>query len=288
MDLKKINMGKICDFSRNSPILFSYGFTLLVVLLNQTFSSLLYLLLPHTLWMDILYQVLFILWPAALVLIFGFGFIFRQRGIRATIGAALPLFLVFGYFLYAKLAATVKNPGLQWKSELEIFFGVLLLFGVGFREEVLYRGVITNAIASKYTNSPKGLWITVLSAGAMFGIMHLGNMFQGVSFAGALFQSISALVGGLLLCAVYLRGGNIWVMILLHSLIDTAPLVDMLFTNGTAGDLAGLVSDYSLGPLQIMFLVFELLLAVFLLRKSKRQKIFDRIQQMKSSEMAKF
>ena len=70
MDLKKINMGKIRDFSRNSPILFSYGFTLLVVLLNQTFSSLLYLLLPHTLWMDILYQVLFILWPAALVLIF--------------------------------------------------------------------------------------------------------------------------------------------------------------------------------------------------------------------------
>ena len=114
------------------------------------------------------------------------------------------------------------------------------------------------------------------------------NVFQNVSFTGALLQSISAFIGGVFLCAVYLRGGSIWGMTLLHTLIDTPPLVKMLFTNNAAEDLSGLVSDYGLGLVQIIFLLFELLLAVFLLRKSKRQKIFDRIQQMKSSEMAEF
>jgi hypothetical protein len=37
MDLKKINMEKIRDFSRTSPIYFSLGFTLLAVLMNEAF-----------------------------------------------------------------------------------------------------------------------------------------------------------------------------------------------------------------------------------------------------------
>lgn len=39
MDLKKINLKQIRDFSRTSPIYFSLGFTLLVALLNQVFSN---------------------------------------------------------------------------------------------------------------------------------------------------------------------------------------------------------------------------------------------------------
>ena len=284
MDLKKINPGKIRDFSRTSPILFSLGFALLAGLINLKFSSLFFLLFPYNIGMNILNEVLCILWPAALAVFFGFRFLFRQRGIRATFGAALPMLLLFGYMLFSQLKITYTDPDTQWKSALEILWAILFLIGIGFREEVLYRGVITNAIALKYAGSTKGLWITALSAGAMFGAVHMLNVFQNVSFTGALQQSISAFIGGVFLCAVYLRGGSIWGMTLLHTLIDTPPLVKMLFTNNAAEDLSGLVSDYGLGLVQIIFLVFELLLAVFLLRKSKRQKIFDRIQQLKSSE----
>ena len=286
MDLKKINMGKIRDFIRTSPILFSLGFALLVGLVNLKFSSLFFLLLPENRWMNILNEVLCILWPAALAVLFGFGFIFRQRGIRATFGAALPMFLLFGYMLFSQVKITCTDPNTQWKSALEILWGILFLIGVGFREEVLYRGVITNAIALKYAGSTKGLWITALSAGAMFGAVHMLNVFTGASFSGALVQSIGAFSGGVFLCAVYLRGGSIWGMALLHTLMDTPPLVKMLFTNNAAEDLSGLVSSYGLGIVQIIFILFELLLAAFLLRKSKRQKIFDRIQQLKSSELA--
>lgn len=289
MDLKNVNVKKIREFSRYSPILFSLGFTLLAVLVHEAFSELSYLLFPHNTWGAILGEVLCIIWPVTLVVIFGFGFIFRQRGIRATIGAALPVFLLYGISVVAQLVTMADNPAASWKSGLEIFRGILLLLGVGFREEILYRGVIANAIARKYAVGTKGLWITVLSAGAMFGAMHLANMFHNVSFAGALTQAISTMASGVLYCAIYLRGGSIWGVALLHSMADTPGFAKILFAN-TAENLSavGMISGYRPDLTQIVYFVGELLMAAYLLRKSKRQNIFDRIQQLKSSERADF
>ena len=278
MDFKKINIKQIRDFSRTSPIYFSMGFTLLVALLNQIFMHLFYLL-PQNIWMDILNEVVFIIWPVALVVIFGYSFCFRQRGIRATFGASWLMFVFYGILVISQVGTKSSNPDTLWKSDLEIFYGILMLIGIGIREELLFRGVITNAIARKYGSTTKGLWITVLSAGAMFGAVHLSNVFTGASFTGALVQAIGCVGGGVLLCAIYLRGGSIWVMALLHSLRDTPGLVDMLFVNSPESQSATeIISGYNLTAIPIV--AVELLLAAFLLRKSKRQKIFDRILQM--------
>ena len=289
MDLKKINMGKIRDFIRTSPILFSLGFALLTLLVNAAFSELKSLLLPHNTWGGILEEVVSILWPAALAVIFGYGFIFRQRGIRATFGAAWLIFLFYGFLVISWIGMKIDNPATPWKSELEIFQGILALLGIGIREEVLYRGVITNAIARKYGSTTKGLWITALSTGAMFGAVHLTNVFHGVSFAGALTQAIGCIAGGVLFSAIYLRGGSIWVVALLHSLEDTPALLEMYFTNvaknATAAQVA-MMSSYRPDLTNVIVFVVQVLLAAFLLRKSKQQKIFDRIEHLKSSEMA--
>ena len=130
------------------------------------------------------------------------------------------------------MLSLLSNPATDWKSGPEIFLGVLMLIGVGFREEILFRGVITNAIARKYANSKKGLWITVLSAGAMFGAMHIANVFHNVSFEGALLQALSSFGSGVYYCAVYLRSGSIWGVAILHSLLDAAGAADVLFANG--------------------------------------------------------
>ena len=77
-------------------------------------------------------------------------------------------------------------------------------------------------------------------------------------------------------------------MALLHSLKDTSGFVDTLFIN-TAENLSevGIISGYQMSPIQIIFIAVDLLLAAFLLRKSKQQKIFDRIEKM-NSELAEF
>lgn len=287
MDLKKISLKQIRDFIRTSPILFSLGFSLLAMTMHLGFPRLLRLLLPQNTWGGIVEEVLCILWPVALAVLFGFGFIFRQRGIRATFGAALPVFLLFGFVLVCQLIVMGGDPAAQWKSDLEIFRSILLLLGIGIREEILFRGVNTNAVAFKYANSTKGLWITALSTGAMFGVVHLTNMFHGASFSGALVQAIGCVAGGVLYCAVYLRSGSIWGVALLHSLWDTPSSVKTLFTNAPDNlTLIDNISGYRMNLLPIIGIVLQLLLAAFLLRKSKRQKIFDRIEQLKSSAMA--
>ena len=290
MDMKNINKEKIRDFIRTSPILFSLGFTLLALLVGAAFTHLNSLLLPQNTWGGILDEVLHILWTIALAAIFGFGFIFRQRGIRATFGAAWLIFLFYGFLVISWIGMKIDNPATPWKSELEIFQGILALLGIGIREEVLYRGVITNAIARKYGSTTKGLWITVFSASTMFGAMHLSNMLYGVSFAGALTQAIGCIAGGVLYCAIYLRGGSIWVVALLHSLKDTPALLEMYFTNfakSATGAEVDMMSSYRPDLTNVIVFVVQVLLAAFLLRKSNRQKIFDRIEKM-NSELAEF
>ena len=286
MDLKKINMKQIREFSRTSPILFSLGFTLLSILVHETFSRILRLL-PDNVWMDILNELVFIIWPVALVLIFGFGFIFRQRGIRATVGAALPMFLGLGFMLVWQLVFMIRDPATEWKTPLEIFTKLLILLGVGFREEILYRGVVANAVARKYGSTTKGLWITAFCSGVMFASIHLTNVFHGVSLTGALMQTFSAIIGGVFFCAIYLRGGSIWGIALLHCLNDLFPVITSTFTNVEKNlSEVQIISSYRPGLIQIIFLAGYLLLAAFLLRKSKRQKIFDRIQKLNAAEEA--
>lgn len=272
-------MKKIRNFSRQSPILFGIGFTLLVILVHELFSSVCSLL-PESLVSLYIEELTFIVWPTALVLLFGFGFIFRQKGFGATIGAGLFRFLPSALWVIFQLFALCFTPGIEWKSDGEIILGVLMLVGVGFREEILFRGVITNAIARKYADSTKGIWITVLSSSALFGAMHMGNVFHGVTFQSALIQSISAIGGGAFFCAVYLRGGSIWAAALLHSVYNATATVDWLFTN-SSGDLSSTING--LGLQHAVLIVFDLLLVAFLLRKSKRQRILDRMQQLNES-----
>ena len=112
MDLKKINLKQIRDFSRTSPIYFSLGFTLLVALINQIFANLFHLL-PQNIWMDIFYEVVCIIWPVALVVIFGYSFCFRRRGIRATFGASWLIFVFYCILVISQVGIKSNNPDMK-------------------------------------------------------------------------------------------------------------------------------------------------------------------------------
>lgn len=272
-------MQKIHDFSRRSPVLFGAGFTLLVILVHELFAEIFYLL-PTSTTVDILSEVACIIWPTVLVLVFGFGYIYRKKGFWSAMGAGMFKIAPFFLSLVSSLIQMLSNPATPWKSGAEILLGVLMLIGVGYREEVLFRGVITNAIARKYADSTKGIWITVLSSSALFGAMHIGNILHGTSFQSALIQSFSAIGTGAFFCAVYLRSGSIWGIAWLHTLHNSAATLDVLFTN-SGGDLADVVNGLAgRGLVQTIIIVFDFIIVAFLLRKSKRQRILDRIQQL--------
>ena len=272
-------MQKIRDFSRHSPVWFGAGFTLLVILVHELVSQIFYLL-PSSTTADILLEVAFLIWPTVLVVLFGFGYIYRKKGFWSAMGAGMFKIAPFFLTVIFKLIQTLLDPATPWKSGAEILLGVLMLIAVGYREEVFYRGVITNAIARKYADSARGIWITVLSSSALFGAMHMGNVLHGASFQSALIQSFSAIGTGAFFCAVYLRSGSIWGVAWLHTLVNAAGAFEALFTN-SGGDLADVVNSLSgYGLVETIITVFDFIIVAFLLRKSKRQRILDRIQKL--------
>lgn len=272
-------MSKIRSFSQRHAVLFGILITLSVVVMTLLVGKL-HHLMPDTLLSSVAFEIITIIWPVALVLLCGYGFIFREKGFGATLKAGMLYLILYGLLLVMNILYLRSEPGNQWQTLPNILIGVLVMIGIGIREEVLFRGLVANALALRYGRSAKGIWAAAVLSGVMFGALHMLNLNAGVRPINALIQSIGASGIGIIFAAIYLRGGNIWVLILIHSLIDAASLFESTFIVSTLShsdqmnELSGLVL---IGTVPI-----ALLLSAFLFRKSKRPAILERLDGLRA------
>jgi membrane protease YdiL (CAAX protease family) len=103
----------------------------------------------------------------------------------------------------------------------EILFFLVLACLVGFVEEVVFRGLILQALA------PAGLWRAAILSSILFGMMHLLNLLFGADLVATLLQAAYATAMGFGFAAVTLRTGVLWPLIVIHALIDFAGFVTM-------------------------------------------------------------
>ena len=90
---------------------------------------------------------------------------------------------------------------------------------VGFFEETAFRGVVFLGILRKRPQDRLWAFISIVISSAVFGLVHLINIFE--SSPGAVFLQIgySALIGAM--CAVVLmKTANIWLCVLIHGLFN--------------------------------------------------------------------
>jgi membrane protease YdiL (CAAX protease family) len=180
-------------------------------------------------------------------------------------------YIIWNLILLALLLSkNLKDPTANWQPWYLIVYGLFTVLCVGIREESIYRGIIQNIVAKKYANSVKGIWITAIVGSAIFGVMHITNIFTGVHPIVILNQVLSAMVSGLVISAIYLRSGNIWVVILIHTLIDTVGLVPYTFLGVT---LTENLNQMSFDWITLVFLAIRIGYAAFLLRPSKCKQI---------------
>lgn len=172
-------------------------------------------------------------------------------------GFAVLLFI--GFFVYDFSAEKVLPI-----SNIMIYVFSMLV--TGFTEELVFRGVIYNTISECFdTYSKKSVYISMIISSIIFGLMHMSNIFSGVSVAGAIVQAGCAFGVGLYFCAIYVRCNNIWSVIVLHGLNDIASTLNA----GVLGerDIVSNVSDYS--PLKLIVMVLYIGLSMYVLRDSK-------------------
>ena len=129
----------------------------------------------------------------------------------------------------------------------------------------MFRGVVGQTLLLHFGPSRTGVWKACLLSGALFGALHLTNLVSSAPL-GVLIQCCMAGGLGVLYGAIYFRTGNLWVVIALHALQDTAALVNTGLYDGVAST-SEVVSSYD--PSMLVGLLFYLVPALFLLRRSR-------------------
>lgn len=222
-----------------------------------------------------LHEAIFMLIPFLFVVIFGDIKVYAKGNAGKTVAAGGYLAVSQSMLFALMLSSAIVNPETKWQSPVGILYGIVMLFGIGFREESIFRGLFVDIIAKKYAKDRRGIFIAVIVSGVVFGLMHMTNIFTGVGFFGAMVQSVVAIGAGFYFAAVYLRGGSLWALIIMHALTDAASMFMPIFTmdGGSAIDTINNLSAINLLP---FFMLSGI--SLFLLRKQKCDEIIARYQ----------
>lgn len=153
-----------------------------------------------------------------------------------------PLAKPFGrsfFFILPPLAVVVNNfpiLALLWGEATVVYdapvywvWFALECLAIGLFEEAAFRGVILLIFAERRYRTRGGLFLSIILTSAVFGLVHLFNLFVGADPVGVLMQiGYSFLIGAM--CAVVLfKTRNLWVCIILHALFDFGgKLIDTL------------------------------------------------------------
>jgi len=95
-----------------------------------------------------------------------------------------------------------------------VLFTLLTAMGVGFVEEVSFRGMMLRALLTR------GPWQAALISAVIFGLAHSLNPLNGASVGATALQLGYTLALGFMFAALALRTGTILPLIVAHGLID--------------------------------------------------------------------
>ncbi|HQR70152.1 MAG TPA: CPBP family intramembrane metalloprotease [Burkholderiaceae bacterium] len=160
------------------------------------------------------------------------------------------LYLLF----FASLPAVIGLPPAR-----TLLFVIMNTMLVGLSEEWMFRGVLFQGLRSRLA-----LWPAILLTSALFGAVHVMNVVTTGQLGEAVVQAVAAFMSGMVMIALLIRTGSIWVPIVYHALWDFGTFVVSV---GSAA--SGPPIDVTQGwnwTLPMLMVLPNFLFALFLLR----------------------
>lgn len=97
----------------------------------------------------------------------------------------------------------------------EIIFHILSMIGVGFLEEIIFRGFLFKMMEKDNLN--RAIIVTSLT----FGIGHIINLFNGAELIPTLLQVLYATSIGYLFVTIFYKSKSLWPCIITHILVNS-------------------------------------------------------------------
>ena len=141
----------------------------------------------------------------------------KKRDIKGAIVRLLPIIVISLVLIVYNVI--VNYDSITSKKIFEILMNATLA-GVG--EELIFRKILLGFMLKK--NEDKYITYIIICA-ALFGVVHLSNLFYGAPVVGVICQVISASMAGIMFGFVYYNSRSFILCALIHTFYDIAALM---------------------------------------------------------------
>ena len=128
---------------------------------------------------------------------------------------------------------------------------------IGLFEELAFRGVIFLMFAEKRHTTRKGLFWSLILTSAVFGGVHLVNVFMGAGIGAVIMQIGYSFLIGAMCSVVLLKTRNIWICVALHAIYDFCGTLMPTLGAGTWWDTPTVVFTAVLAVATAAYLVWQ-------------------------------
>lgn len=229
---------------------------------------------------------------AVIVFVVTFLFMGKEKVSFSLKGIGYAFGMLRGYYIFMViltvfgigitiLAAVLSKTGNPYQLMPFINVSVAALF-VGIVEEFTFRGLMFGGLLQKFGNSKKSIILAAVISGFSFGALHvLGSALGGEitsvgATATAILKIFQCAIFGIILCFIYYKTRNLFVVAALHSLDDFLLLVAT--GAGSTGAAEYVTGDSDKVGLAVgIYLLFILILVPSLVRCIKDIKAGEAI-----------
>ncbi|MBQ9791410.1 MAG: CPBP family intramembrane metalloprotease, partial [Clostridia bacterium] len=150
--------------------------------------------------------------------------------------------IIYGLFIYGAMAivyiilnyisgiSEFDRTFMQALPYLVLFFFMCL--GIGFVEEMIFRGIVLNFFKKLLCNHKCGVVVSIIISSVLFGMCHLLNLISTPNMiVSTIVQVLYASIIGAYFAVIYIKSGNIWAPIILHTVFDYVYYIWFAFSN---------------------------------------------------------
>ena len=192
-------------------------------------------------------------------LLYQFGgkrYLLFDRSFFKTLVWSLPCFMVA--FINFPYSALINGTASIARMDLMGLY-ILYVFGIALLEELIFRGVAIMVIGDLLKGKRHKPLLTALFSSLFFSLFHLTNLFVGADIGSVMLQCLYTFLIGGMLAVTMLKGGNVWLCVLIHALFDFGGLLIIQIGTGNPWDLVFWILTVVGGVLCAGHIMFSLL-----------------------------